>query len=132
MKHLLKNNGYTAVIVALTMPVLIAILGICLDGGVLLYFDLKLSTAVKFAAISATSVNMQNGDDLEITADSSFVQRVLSKNLNESELADFSIDELAKNRCCVAATYEVQFVFIRIIGIDRKVLYESYTAERNI
>ncbi len=127
-----KNNGFTAVFVALAMPVIIAILGICLDGSILLYYDSKLTNAVKFAAISATSVNIQNEGALEITADNSFVQRVLINNLDGAILYEFTVDQQKKNQCTVKATYEVPFVFMKIFGFESKTILESYSAERNL
>lgn len=127
-----RNNkkGYVTVFLALAMPLIISVLGFCIDGGMMLYFDARLSTAVKFACISASSDNENIDGNLVIKAENSFVEEVLHENLKDAILVDFMINPSSKNECTVKGSYKIEFVFMKLFGITEKSLTESYTARR--
>lgn len=134
MKLFRSNKGYTMVFVALMMPVIVAIMGFSIDGGLLLYYKAKLTTATKFAAISATSDYTVVGGQLQINEADNFARSALEANLNDISLVDFDfkVTPSKKNECTLKASIEVPFVFMKILKINSTIITESYTAERNL
>ena len=132
MSNVRNEKGFITILIALALPLIISVMGFCLDGSLLLYYDAKLSMAAKFAAITATSVNTNIEGNLVITADETFVMKILKSNMEGAMLVDYSINPNQKNKCTVSASAEVPFIFMKIFGIESKTLVESYTAERNL
>lgn len=133
-----RNNGYITVFVCMLMPLFLALLGICIDGSIILYNDAKLMTATKFAAISATafydvkdgSVVLKGMNDSGAARDAA--TNALEKNFSGAWVYEFSINNSKKNECTVKAKVKVDFFFARIFHFDSTTIEEIYTAERDI
>lgn len=139
MRLLRNQNGHTAAFFCIAMPLIIAVLGICIDGSLLLYYKARLMTATKLAAVSATSFYEIEDDQPVIDPLSSedAALRTLEQNFESAVMTRFEIDNTAKNTCTVDAQVEVPFYFLRMLeafgsGITHKTLMESYTASRSI
>lgn len=131
MKHKLKGNkGNVLVVVCVALPVLMGVIGICLDGNLVIYNQTKLMAATKFAAISASSNNKIVNEKTIITATEDQARNALLENYDQAKLRSFTISETSKNKCTVVAETEVNFVFMKIFGINSKKLSESYTVTR--
>lgn len=126
------KGGNILVLVSVLLPVLLACIGMCLDGSLLIYYQSRLMTATKIAAVSASSdYEIDDKGNTKIRASSDFVKDVLKENFKEAKLRNFTINESAKNKCTVEAEVEVNFTFMKIFNINSKTISESYTAERN-
>lgn len=131
MKRVLKNKaGNILVLVCVTLPIFIAMLGMCLDGSLVLYYQTKLMAATKFAAISASANNKVVSDKTIITGTQQEAATALETNFSEAKLRSFTINSSSKNKCTVVAETNVNFVFMRVFGIKNKTLSESYTVTR--
>ena len=127
-----NNKGYVAIIFCFIMPVIIAILGICIDGSMIFYYQARLMTATKYAAISATTSNTKEDGNLIIIKDESFVERALEKNFDLAQIEGFIIDSTQKNKCTLNTKAEIKLFFIPLIMENYKTItiHESYTAQR--
>lgn len=131
MKYILKNkSGNILILVCITLPIFIAMLGMCLDGSLVLYYQTRLMAATKFAAISASANYKVVGDKTIINATQGQVVDALKTNFNEANLRSFTINSSSKNKCTVVAETNVEFVFMKIFGLKNKTLSESYTVTR--
>lgn len=126
-----RKKGYAAILVCAMLPILIIIMGICIDIGDILYCEAKLMTATKLAAISASSNYINNKGSLEIVEDDGFTQACLSENYAGSRLVNFQIDGDKKNECTIVGSAEVKCYFLNIIGVSSKTIKQSYTITRN-
>ncbi|NLD50602.1 MAG: hypothetical protein GX660_25960 [Clostridiaceae bacterium] len=139
MRFLRNENGHTAAFMCISMPLIIAVLGVCIDGSLLLYYKARLMTATKLAAVSATSFYEIENDQLiiDLLSAEDAALRTLGQNFESAVMTRFEIDSVEKNTCTVDAQVEVPFYFLRMLeafgsGITHKTLMESYTASRSI
>ena len=132
MSDVLRNKkGYSTALLALLLPVLICVLGFAVDGGLIIYRTNELSSAVKLAAISATSIyEIDDEGEYRLTASANDVQELLNTNMDGAVLKLFSIDMEASGRCTVEGSYRVDFVFMKLFGIEGKTVTSSFTARR--
>ena len=93
MNDILRNKkGYSTALLALLLPVLICVLGFAVDGGLIIYRANELSSAVKIAAISATSIyDIDDEGEYRLTASDNDVQEILNTNMDGAVLNYFSI-----------------------------------------
>lgn len=131
MKILKTKRGNWTVSLALLMPVLIGIMGFAIDGGMMLYKANQLSSSVKIAAISATSIYEEdyNGDYI-ISADFYDAESLLKANMPDAELISFDVDPYITGQCTVEGCCYVEFVFMKIFHIEGKTITSSFTAWR--
>lgn len=135
MRDIVENNkGFVSVFFCISLPLIIAIMGFCIDGSLLLYYDARLMTATKFASISATSYYDIIDDKLVINATDAEDAAILAldENFEDAKLVNFTVDSDSQNECTVKAEVEVPFFFMKIFGVKAKVISESYTSSRNI
>lgn len=133
-----SNKGFIAVLICMMLPVIIALLGICIDGGILLYYDARLMSAAKFAAISATAFYdvtdgkavLQGVNDSGPAFDAA--KNALKMNFIDAQLYKFEINNTKKSECTVKAKVNVDFFFAKIFHVDGTTIEEEYTAERVI
>lgn len=126
-----NKKGYSTALLALLLPVLICVLGFAVDGGLIIYRTNELSSAVKLAAISATSIyEIDDEGEYRLTASANDVQELLNTNMDGAVLKLFSIDMEASGRCTVEGSYHVDFVFMKLFGIEGKTVTSSFTARR--
>ena len=132
MSNVLRNKkGYSTALLALLLPVLICVLGFAIDGGLIIYRTNELSSAVKIAAISATSIyEIDDEGEYRLTASANDVQELLNTNMDGAVLKLFSIDMEASGRCTVEGSSHVDFVFMKLFGIEGKTVTSSFTARR--
>ena len=131
MKYKFKNNkGNMLVLVCAALPVFIGIIGVCLDGSLVIYNQTKLMAATKFAALSASSYNTVIEEKTIINATEDQARSALVENFSGATLRSFSINSASKNKCTVIAETDVNFVFMKVFGINSKKISESYTVTR--
>lgn len=133
MKILLSSEkGSIAVILCLLLPVFISIAGLCIDGELLLYNKAKIGSATKLAAISATAFYTVNEDgSIAINESEGYAaaSQVLQDNFAGAQIDSFDVNQ---NKCTVEAEADVNYIFLRILGINKTTVSESYTAQRNL
>ena len=130
MLHNLKNNkGNIIILLCMGLPLLIAIAGMCIDGGLLMYYEAKLMAATKLAAISASSHYTANEGKVIINGKESDADEVLSKNFNGAKIQDsgFILDG---NKVTVNTEVKIDFAFMKIFNINNTIIHESYTVTR--
>lgn len=132
MNDILRNKkGYSTALLALLLPVLICVLGFAVDGGLIIYRANELSSAVKIAAISATSIyDIDDEGEYRLTASDNDVQEILNTNMDGAVLNYFSIDTEINGSCTVEGSFHVDFVFMKLFGIEGKTVTSSFTARR--
>lgn len=129
MKYNFKsNNGSILILVSILLPILISAVGICIDGVLVSYYQTRLMVATKLAAVSATSYYTLEGDSIKINVTNDKVKELLTTNFKDAKLKKLTID--SKNKCTVESEVDVNFVFMKIFGINSKTLFERYTATR--
>lgn len=128
----MNKRGYWAAGMAVFLPVLLLVMGFALDGGALFLRTTQLSNAVKYAAISASSIyELDEYENYHLTASFSQVETLLKLNLPDAELAGCSIDESRPGTCTVKGSCEAEFVFMKIFGIETKTVTAEFTASRS-
>ena len=130
MQDKINNKGNALILVSIILPILIMVIGVCLDGSLVLYSQSKLMAATKFAALSASSHNKVIEDKTIINATEDEAKSALLANYDKAKLKKFTIDESSKNKCTVVAEVKVNFVFMKMFGINSKTINESYTVTR--
>lgn len=130
--YIRNNRGYTTVLVCALIPLIIIVLGLCIDGTFIYYSQAKLMTATKYAAISATTLYREENDEIIIIEDRDFIRACLKKNYDVAELDNFYIDEIDKNKCTLTTKAEIPLYFLPLLLKDKRsiLLHESYTAQR--
>lgn len=141
IKNIPNNKGFVMAFICVALPIFLAMAGLMIDCGSIMFYKARLMTAVKFAAISATS-NYEVVDEQIVLRDNvSFVEEALHKNFQEANLTNFAIDPDENNLCTVEANAEVPLFFIPAFkeifedsedGIEKKIIIsESYIARRS-
>ncbi|OOM80585.1 hypothetical protein CLPUN_12510 [Clostridium puniceum] len=135
MKCNFKNNkGNTLVLVCAALPMLIGVIGLCIDGSLMVYYQTRLMAATKFAAVSASSHNKIVQEKTIINATEDQVRSALIENFSQAKLISFTINPASKNKCTVIAETEVNFVFMKMFLTDskdyKKTIRESYDVTR--
>lgn len=125
------KKGYSTALLTLLLPVIICVLGFAIDGGLAIYRANELSSAVKIAAISTTSIyEVDDSGGYILTADFDEVQDILEMNMEGAVLMSLSVDENTSGKCTVEGCYYVDFVFMKMFGIKGKTVTSSFTARR--
>lgn len=128
----MDRNGYAAVFICLLMPLLLALAGICIDGAMLMYYEARLASATKFAAISATAFFEIADEEVQLIEGQArtAAETALEENFSSAEMVSFEINDALKSSCTVRAKVDVEFFFARLLHFDRTTIEEVYTAER--
>lgn len=127
MRFLRDQRGVTVTFVALLMPVIIAFLGLVIDGGTLFLSRQRLDAAVDAASLAAA----KKGYDQEIWDNEGRVVLVQSncetaareyflKNYPDADITAFNvtIDSVTQNKVSVFASINAPVFFMRLFGIN--------------
>jgi len=130
MLHNLKDNkGNVMILVCIALTTLIAIAGMCLEGGLLIYSKSKLMAATKLAAVSTSSYYVVGNGDVTITGSQNDAKNILSVNYAEAKLSDGGF-KLNGNKVTINTEVKINFVVMKIFNINNATIHESYTATR--
>lgn len=134
--RLRRKKGYALIFICILMPIIIAIMGLCVDVGVILYYEARLMSATKFAALSASSNYVVVNKKIMIVEDQqAFVNNVLTTNFSDAQLVSFKVSgpKKEKYKCTVTTKTEVPLFFVGAIGLQKsKEIKEQYVAERRL
>lgn len=125
-----KEDGSVVVIAALLLPILIGIIGLTIDGGVLLFRQAALKEATEAAARSAL---MMSYDKELYEAESRIVvdeatalvsaDQILKKNSATSAIENL---EIVNDKTIVLETSDlVEFSFMKIFGFEDQVIKDK-------
>lgn len=127
------EKGLSAALIAVMMLVLIAFAGLILDGGILIAKRLELSAATDAAASSLAKAYDQPLWENEgiavfdpILAEE-YVIRLLNKNMPSAKLVEIVIDPVQQNKAVLKTKAEVETVFLKAFGINKRTTYISVT-----
>ncbi|OEF99139.1 hypothetical protein BHF71_10065 [Vulcanibacillus modesticaldus] len=121
---LTNERGFTTTFFAVMMPVFIAILGLTVDGSIIIYHRLALDTAADAATLAAIDaydreiwlterkVVLNEYEAREIA------EEVLDRNLPTATIIDFEVPSTQPNTFKLTAEYTVPTFFLKIFGID--------------
>lgn len=129
-----REDGSVVVFIAILLPILIGIIGLTIDGGMLLYRQAALKDATEAAAKSALLMSY----DIELWANERRIlvdeeraaisaEKVLKNNSSTSRID--SIDVKNDVSIVLETSDEVHFTFVKIFGIDSKTIndVQSYS-----
>ncbi len=132
MKLFKEEKGSVIVIFALLLPVLIGIIGLTLDGGMLLYQRALLTEATEASAKSALLLSYDKDlwiSEGKIVVDESeaLIQgsRILKVNFDNAYISNIEI--VNDVSIVIESKVEVEFSFMKIFGFDKKVLMDKQT-----
>lgn len=126
-KMIKDERGITAAFLAVLMLVLIAFTGLILDGGLLMCGKLKLSAASDSAILSVIKAYNEEiwHEENKIVLDKVLVEKYVTKYLKEN-MKEAHIDQIkiaSMNKVEITTYAEIETVFMKIFGIDKKRVY---------
>lgn len=128
-KLLQDEKGMAAAFIAILMLVLIALAGLILDGGILMSKKLELSSASDASALAVSKAYdkglWENEEKVEIDPilAEEYVITTLQKNMSSAKLVEINIDPIEKNKATIKTKAEVETVFMKAFGIDKRTIY---------
>ena len=124
-KILLNQSGISLTMFVMMMPVIIGLMGLCVDGSYYLYERIKLDMATDAAArgaVHSLDLNRWRGQR-EIVLDHQravqIIQELLAKNMPGARYTKVEIPENAKNECIVETEVTVPTFFMKVVGIQQ-------------
>jgi len=124
-----SDKGTAFGLFALFLPVLIAVLGLIVDGGLFMYSKTRLDMATEAAALSTIStydksIYASEGRVVLDQASSKVVAtKYLKVNFPEAKLEKVTI--APENTATVESSLVVEFCFMKVFGIENKKIYTS-------
>lgn len=131
MRYNIKNNkGNVLVILGFMWMFIIFIVGMCVDGSFVMYYQSRLMAATKIAAVStSTHYNINKKGKIIINGTDNDALEALNANYKDAQLDGSA--QIAGNTCTIKTKANVDFIFMKILGINSTTIYESYKATRN-
>ncbi len=122
------DRGMVAVITAFFLLVLVALAGLVIDGGLLIYQRIRLEAATEAAAMATVEAY-----DVAIWEEHGIVEldpywaeiharNYLNINLPEAILESCEVNPFKKNQAIVRSKMEVNTVFMRAFGIEKRTI----------
>lgn len=130
MKRILNNqNGFTTTFFAILIPVVLAFIGLCTDGVMILYYKISLDVATDSAAVSTIDSYDRNewfeGGRIILRQDVAFqiAEDILHSNLPDARLIRLQINSSQPHVVSLDTEYDVKLLFLKIFGVDIKRVY---------
>ncbi len=134
MRGLLDDErGMAAVLAAFIMLVIVALAGLVIDGGLLLYNEMRLEQATVAAARATRNAydvvlwETQGIVELDPYLASKIAKEYLAYNLPEATVESCEVRPPKKNEAIVKTKVEVETIFVKIFGIDKKIVRSEVT-----
>lgn len=135
IKRFIKDErGFSALLFAVMMPVFLALAGVVLDGGLMMYSKAKLEAATEAAALSTIAAyDEEIWDEYEeVVLDeyiaSLYAEYYLQVNLPEATLISCVVDPSDPSQAILTTEITVPTVFARIYGVNEKTLITQATS----
>ncbi len=131
MKRLIRlflkdERGFAALLFAIMMPILIALAGLLIDGGLVMYSKAKLEAASEAAALSTIAAyDEEIWEDYgvvvidEYTA-TLYAQYYLALNLPEAYIVFCEVDFINPSKVTLITEIPVEMVFAKAFGINER------------
>ena len=122
------EKGAAAVLLSVFMLVLLALAGLVLDGGLLMYSRTRLEAAAEAAAMATIKAydkelwEKEGIVEINPIEAENYAKQYLELNLAKAQIEDVRVNPLKKNEVIVTAKLEVEMVFMRGFGIEKKVV----------
>lgn len=129
-----RQDGWVAAWFVITAPLLLAFLGLVLDGGVMLLRSQMLDAASDAAALAATEAWDReywkwNGKvRIDPTQAESLARQYLARNLPDARIVQVTVSPA--NRVNVRTQLTVRFFFMRVAGWENHTVESYSTAVR--
>lgn len=129
-----QQNGWVAAWFVVTAPLLLAFLGLVLDGGVMLLRSQMLDAASDAAALAATEAwdrdywKWSGKVRIDPVAAESLARQYLARNMPDARVVQVTVS--SSNRVNVRTQISVPFFFMRIAGWESHVVESFSTAVR--
>lgn len=123
-----SEAGLAAVLVVLLLPALLALLGVVLDGALLVHGQLQLETATAAAALAATDAydrslwQSERRVAIEPGGAARLAAAYLQRNMPGAAVEQVLVDPAAPNRITVRTSYRWPLAFMRLFGFDDQTL----------
>ncbi len=126
-----REEGSVMIWVIIILPVILAVVGLLIDGGMILYYQTQLDMATEAASVSTISAydreawNAENkvrinNDEARISA-----EKYLTENFKEARVE--KIDYVSDSTVTLETTYIVKMVFTKIFGVTEVEIKSSCT-----
>jgi len=123
--RLLRNEkGSAFAVFAIFLPVLIAVMGLVIDGGNVFYNKIRLDMATEAAALSTISsynkeiYETQGIVILDAVHGKTMAEKYLKANFPEAEIESVNVEP--QNTATVYTSMTVEFHFMKIFGMKEK------------
>lgn len=126
-----REEGSVMIWVIIILPVILAVVGLLVDGGMILYYQTQLDMATEAASVSTISAydreawNAENkvrinNDEARVSA-----EKYLTENFKEARVE--KIDYVSDSTVTLETTYTVKMVFTKIFGVTEVEIKSSCT-----
>lgn len=125
------QRGVSVVFVMVAMPVVIAMAGLVIDGGILMMTKLQLDNAVDAASLAATQGYDQEiweneGQVVILQSDAEILARqYLTANMPRSTLRSVEVNPNSPNHVKVTAEAKAPVFFMQMFGINTRTIVSS-------
>jgi len=133
-KLMCSNEGNISVIMAFVLLLLMAVGGVIIDTGLVIEGKIKIHAATKAAAkatIEAYNHELWESDGIVVLDQSiaeEYAIQYLNYNLPEAQIISVTIPEDSPNKAIINTKLKIDFVFMKIFGIDECEVKSTITA----
>lgn len=130
------HQGVSAVLVLLLMPVFLAMLGLAIDGAMLVHCQIELDSATAASALAATDAydrNTWNTEHKVVIPEAEaavLARQYLVRNMSGAALDSVHVADIAPGRVTVASHYTATLIFMPIFGMKTWTLNASAVASK--
>lgn len=130
--RLIKEDGSVMVLLVLLLPILIGIIGITIDGGMMVYHKNLLSEATEAAGRSAVLMSYDKDIwdkeqrvvlDLSVAKES--VEKILKLNFDKAEVLSVSL--MTESSLVINTSVTVEYTFMKLFGFNENVIETTQT-----
>jgi hypothetical protein len=109
-------------LLAVMMPMILAVLGLCVDGVIVVYHRIKLDTSAEAATMSSIAAydreiwSSQRIVALDEQQGRRLAQEYLSRNLEGAKLVSYNVSPERPNECSAEVEMQVPLFFMKVFG----------------
>ncbi|HYE67364.1 MAG TPA: hypothetical protein VEA58_02060 [Anaerovoracaceae bacterium] len=125
IKRMLANErGFSTTFFAVMMPLILTVVGLCVDGAFVIYYRISLETtaeAASFSAIDAYDRTIWNSERTVVIREDwamDIASAVIHENLPDARLIGVEVPEDNKETCIVTVEMDVPTFFLNVVGIS--------------
>ena len=117
-----RQAGVTATLLAVMMPMIIAVLGLCVDGAIVIYHRIKLETSAEAATMSSIAAfkrdlwDEQRVVELDEAKGRAIAMEYLERNVKGAKLVKYKVTPERRNECSAEVEMQVPLFFMKAFG----------------